>query len=115
MTGPALEEAVFAVLGTIIDPCSVAAGSPASLVDMGLVTGVEVTGDGVVSVLLRVTDGLCLMAAVFTGEARRHIAALEGVRSVHVALDSSHVWTPADMTEAYRARLAAGRASPAPA
>lgn len=105
MSGPVTAEQVREVLNGITDPCSVAASAPAGLVDMGLVSSVEVVPGGHVEVRLRLTDGLCMMGAVFVAEARERLAPLVGPAGVRVSLEAGSVWTPEDMTEAYRTRL----------
>ncbi len=110
MSAAPTRHAVLAVLDGITDPCSVAAGAPAGLVEMGLVVDLAVAADGAVALRLRVTDGLCLMSAVFVGEARARLAALPGVTTVDVTLDAASVWTPDDMAAGYRRRLEEHRA-----
>jgi metal-sulfur cluster biosynthetic enzyme len=103
-----LETAVRERLNAITDPCSVAAGAPAGLVDMGLVHDVRITheADGIrVSVVLGVTDPTCLMAGVFVAEARRRLANLPGVTAIDVALDHETIWTPQRLDARYAVRL----------
>lgn len=108
MADAKLLEAAWAVLDEIIDPCSVAARMPASLVDMGLVTGLHVaTGPGGahISVKLCTTHIFCMVAAIFLNEAHQRLLRLPGVVAVEVVLDSEIVWTPERMRADYRERL----------
>ena len=62
-----LEERIRAALDDVRDPCSVVAGVPAGLAEMGLVRSLEVrdTPDGaVVRVAIGVTEPTCLMGPV---------------------------------------------------
>jgi metal-sulfur cluster biosynthetic enzyme len=103
-----LRERVEAALNTVVDPCSVAAGAPAGLLDMGLISQLEIDG-GDVTVAVRVTHPSCLMAPVFLAQVQEALDGLGGVATVHASLDPSFEWTPADMSDAYRERLAARR------
>jgi len=85
-------EAVRAVLGRIHDSCSVAAGRPMSVVDMGLVLGWRLGADGVLAVEFCVTWGGCTMAPRFMGAAERDLAGLPGVARVQARVDADHVW-----------------------
>jgi metal-sulfur cluster biosynthetic enzyme len=100
-----VEEAV----DSVVDPCSAAAGMPAGLAEMGLVQAVDVSG-GDVSILLRVTHPSCFVAPLFLRWVEEAVAAVPGVASVRVRLAEETDWTPADMSPAYRARLAEHRA-----
>jgi metal-sulfur cluster biosynthetic enzyme len=73
------------LLNTIVDPCSVAAGAPAGLADMGLVRTVEVD-DHTVSVRIGLTEPGCMMGASFVVRARELLAAQPGVEAVTVEL-----------------------------
>ncbi|RVT42353.1 metal-sulfur cluster assembly factor [Sphingobium algorifonticola] len=103
-------------LNTIIDPCSIRAGMPASIGEMGLIHAISITetADGAhVAIVLGVTDPTCLMAAVFVAEAHQRIGALEGVAHVEVTLDHTVLWTPDRLDPAYSRRLKSHRASEA--
>lgn len=102
------------VLRGIIDPCSVAAGCPISIEEMGLITGLEVEEDGSVAIELRVTLPGCLMGFVFHREIEGRVGALAGVRSVAVVLTGDTSWTEADISAEARRRLAEKRAQRAP-
>lgn len=104
---------VRAVLNSIIDPCSAAAGAPAGLQDMGLVREIVIApgqGDRTdVKVVIAVTEFGCLMGAPFVHEALERLALLEKIGEVDIRLDDRFDWLPSDMDPDYRARLQAGR------
>lgn len=104
------DDAVRAVLNTIIDPCSTAARVPAGLDTMGLVRAVCVkhgVNGASIAITIDVTHPFCMMAAVFLAEAQKRAAAMPGVVSVDVSLHRGDLWTPDRMAPQYRDRLAA--------
>ena len=96
-------------LEEVIDPCSVTAGAPLSVVDMGLLNELSVDKDGVVRVSMRATSAMCTMIAGIMRDAEDRLARLEGVTRVEIKLCSGGIWTEADMTEHGRRTLAARR------
>jgi len=108
------EHAIRAELNEIIDPCSVVAGAPAGLIEMGLVRGLSVheTPAGMeIELRIGVTEPGCMMGASFAIKARERLEALAGVAAVDVQLDHTADWEPADIDPAYAERLAAVRAA----
>lgn len=101
-------------LNAIVDPCSVVAGAPAGIVELGLVRKLTITprGEGY-SVLVRigVTEPGCLMGASFAVKARERLGAMPGIVSVDVQLDHAAEWEPTDIDPAYGERLARVRAA----
>ncbi|MFN3592173.1 MAG: iron-sulfur cluster assembly protein, partial [Thermaurantiacus sp.] len=87
---------VRAALAGIHDPCSVAAGRPTNLVDMGLMIGWQQDGERL-ALRLAVTFAGCTMAPHFAEAARAALAELPGITEVEVAVDSGFVWTPERM------------------
>lgn len=109
-----LTDLVRETLNGIIDPCSVVAGAPAGLVDLGLVRHLAVTPapDGAaVLVRIGVTEPGCLMGASFAIRARELLGAMPGVSTVDVQLDHAADWEPGDIDPAYRLRLAEVRSA----
>jgi metal-sulfur cluster biosynthetic enzyme len=88
-----LGERIAAALAGVYDPCSVAAGRPISVVDMGLVTGWSLDA-GVLSVVFCVTFAGCTMAPHFVAAARAELAQIPGVTAVHTRVDTAHIWHP---------------------
>lgn len=108
------EDVIRAELNEILDPCSVVAGAPAGLVEMGLVRGLSVkeAPNGLaVELRIGVTEPGCMMGASFAIKARERLEALAGVVAVDVQLDHTADWEPADIDPAYAERLAAVRAA----
>lgn len=99
---------VMRALNAISDPCSVTAGCPAGLVDMGLVRDVDIRladGGAVVDVTLSITEPGCLMAAPFTVQATTALRSLPGVSDAQVRVDPSLPWDEDDLDPGYRDRL----------
>lgn len=105
-----LGERVSQLLNSIIDPCSRVAGAPTGLVDMGMVSSIEVGEDGDVRIDLLMTEAGCLMSVPFTVTATDLIGALPGVRSVTVRLNTEAEWTEDLMSPRSREELASRRA-----
>ncbi|MFF4020737.1 metal-sulfur cluster assembly factor [Streptomyces sp. NPDC001843] len=103
------ENEVRSVLNEIIDPCSANAGAPAGLVDMGLISGIQVDDDGAggvrVAATVGVTEPTCVLIGSFAQEVRIRLGALPGVSAVDVSLDESADWTPERLSPDYRRRL----------
>ena len=106
-----LEERVQAALEDVIDPCSVTAGSPLSVVDMGMITALSADEAGRVSIGMRATSAMCTMIAGIMKVAEDRVCQVEGVTSVDVTLQSGPMWTEADMTDRGRTALNARRAA----
>ena len=103
---------IRAQLNEIIDPCSIAAGAPAGLVEMGLVREVTVreAPDGaVVRVRIGLTEPGCMMGASFVVRARESLERLPGVGHVDVELEHDCDWTPRNLDSRYARRLNAAR------
>lgn len=91
-----LDDRIEAVLDTIHDPCSVAAGRPLSVRQMGLVRSWRMA-DGELTVTFAVTFPGCTMAPHFTEAARAALASLPGVDRVTTHVDTDFVWTSEEM------------------
>ena len=87
------DDRVRRVLGRIHDPCSIAAGRPTSVVDLGLVLGWTLDG-GVLTVRFCVTFAGCTMAPHFTQAAARDLVCLAGVERVDTLVDTGWQWAP---------------------
>ncbi|GAA4744619.1 metal-sulfur cluster assembly factor [Actinomycetospora chibensis] len=112
MTTPEKDQ-IAARLDEVKDPCSVTAGNPMGLAEMGLIKSAEVSDDGDVSLVLRLTSPFCEMIGFLKSQAEEKVGALPGVRSVSVTTDSGFDWSPEDMSpeqqQRRRDRLAAVR------
>ena len=102
-------DVAWASLNEILDPCSVATGVKAGLVDLGLIRTLlfePLKAGGYRAVTqVTVTHPFCTMAAVFLKEVRSHLLALDGVEDVEATLDEKTMWTPEMMSPEYRKRL----------
>ena len=101
----ALAERVRATLDEVHDPCSVGAGFPLGLDEMGLVKDVTVDCGRVV-VDLRLTSPSCYLHSYFIDEIRKHVEPLDGVASVRVVFDAGLEWEPGLMSADVRRRRA---------
>ncbi|MGW3106641.1 metal-sulfur cluster assembly factor [Streptomyces sp. C1-1] len=103
------EAQVRAALNEILDPCSITAGVPAGLDDMGLVGDIHVQDDGTggqrVAVTVGVTEPSCVLIGSFAAEAQVRLTALTGVSAVDVRLADDFDWTPEKLAPHYRQRL----------
>lgn len=88
-----IDDEIRAVFAQIHDPCSVAAGRPVSLLDMGLVRGWTLE-DQILSVTFCVTFAGCTMAPHFMETAARDLGLIVGVERVETKVDTEFVWTP---------------------
>jgi len=105
-----LHDRVMAALEQVIDPCSVTARAPISVVDMGMLTDLRVEDSGQVHIGLRATSAMCTMIAGIAKVTEDTVGALEGVTRVEVVLSGGGpVWTEQAMTEKGRSILNARR------
>lgn len=88
----------------LADPCSVAAGDPVGLVDLGLVLAVELDG-GHVAVRVRPTFPGCMFVGIFEREIEAAVGSLAWCEDVAVEIDSSVGWTEEAIEPAVRERL----------
>jgi len=100
----AVRAAIVAALDTIKDPCSIAAGTPFGLAEMGIVDTVEVADDGAVTVRLKLTSPFCHMIGFFKAEAMARVGLIEGVTSVALEADNGLDWSPSRISQAAQAR-----------
>lgn len=103
---------VRARLNAIVDPCSLAAGAPAGIDEMGLVRAVNIKatpGGAVIRVRIGLTEPGCMIGASFVARAHECLEPLPGVASVEVTLEHDCDWTPADLDPGYARRLHAVR------
>lgn len=91
MTG--FDAAVRAALNAVYDPCSVAAGRPLGLVDMGLALGWTLDA-GTLRLTFCTTSGECMIAPHFIEAARDRLCGLAGVARVEIDIDHAFIWTP---------------------
>jgi metal-sulfur cluster biosynthetic enzyme len=93
MTTAEFEAQVKAAVNTVYDPCSVAAGRPVGLVDLGLLIDYSLTNH-CLHLRFRATFTGCTMAPHFMEAARAAVLSLPGVAIVTSELVSDALWTP---------------------
>jgi metal-sulfur cluster biosynthetic enzyme len=101
---------VEAVLATVYDPCSVQASAPLSVINMGLITGIDVGPSGAVRIKMRPTSAWCTMIGSMMQGIEQQLRDLEGVTDVRIDIDQSTPWSEADLTPEGREILGGVRA-----
>lgn len=91
-------------LREVIDPCSIAAGEPLDIVEMGLVRDVRVT-DVDVEVELWVTSPLCTQIGLIRERAAVAVHQATGIPGVRCIVDPRGEWLPSDITDEARRRM----------
>lgn len=98
--GGDLYEAVVAALKEIYDP-----EIPVNIYDLGLIYGVDVTGDGDVAITMTLTTPHCPVAESMPGEVELRAASVPGVRDAEVNLVWDPPWGPDKMSDEARLEL----------
>jgi metal-sulfur cluster biosynthetic enzyme len=101
-------EAVYEALGTVKDPCMGAAGLDLSIVDLGLIYGVEVD-DGVVNVEMTFTEIGCVFTHVIGSGIHDAVGALPGVERVELTPRWLPLWTEDRVNEKASRALSGNR------
>jgi ATP-binding protein involved in chromosome partitioning len=105
VTPPPSAEAVRGMLAGVLDP-----ELRASIVDLGMVHGVDVSPDGDVTVKVALTTAACPLRGQIGNDVKSKIAGLPGVRDVNVEYDEM---TQAERSNVMqRARLQASQSAP---
>lgn len=107
--GPSVEE-VYEALDTVKDPCMGAAGLDLSIVDLGLVYGVEVD-DGAVNVEMTFTEIGCVFTHVIGSGVHDAVGALPGVESVELTPCWLPLWTEDRVNEKASKALSGNRSA----
>ena len=108
MMWPPVEYAVRDALATIKDPCMVAGGLDLSIVDLGLITDVTVTGDAI-SIEITFTEVGCQFTHLVIDSIYTVVEAIPGVVSVQVTPQWKKAWTPEWMSEEGKSAFFAAR------
>lgn len=101
---------VEAALAVVYDPCSVQASAPLSVINMGLVTRIDIASDGVVRIGMRATSPWCTMLGCIMETVENTVLKLDGVSQAIVEVDNSTTWSEADLTNEGREILGDVRA-----
>ena len=94
---------ILSALRDVVDPCSIATGSPVNLPEMGLVKDVRVV-DATATVLLRVTSPMCMQVGNIVDAVEARLLRLAGITTVVCSVDPDADWTPALMAPSVRRR-----------
>jgi metal-sulfur cluster biosynthetic enzyme len=86
-------DAILESLGNILDPCSVSAGRPMDIVQMGLIGELRIVGASV-HLTLVLTEPACWFSKDLMDFAKNRIEMTQGVQEAVVVLDTEIVWTP---------------------
>lgn len=98
--GGDLYEAVVAALKEIYDP-----EIPVNIYDLGLIYGVDVTGEGDVAITMTLTTPHCPVAESMPAEVELRAATVPGVRDAEVNLVWDPPWGPDRMSDEARLEL----------
>jgi metal-sulfur cluster biosynthetic enzyme len=107
-TGQPSVEAVYEALDTVKDPCMGAAGLDLSIVDLGLIYGVEVD-DGAVNIELTFTEIGCVFTHVIGSEVYDAVGALPGVERVELTPSWLPIWTEDSLNDKASKALSGNR------
>lgn len=113
--GRAGADDVARALEDVVDPCSLAQGTPLSLPAMGLVRRQVLDDAGVLTVDVCVTAPGCAYVGLFADAAATRLAGLPGVAEVVVRLDPSVLWSERMLRPDASAALGAARTAGRPA
>ncbi len=103
-------EAVYEALDTVKDPCMGAAGLDLSIVDLGLIYGVEVD-DGAVNVEMTFTEIGCVFTHVIGSGVYDAVGALPGVERVELTPRWLPIWTEDRVNEKASRALSGNRSA----
>lgn len=109
-TGSPTVEAVYEALDTVKDPCMGAAGLDLSIVDLGLIYGVEID-DGAVNVEMTFTEIGCVFTHVIGSEVYDAVGALPGVERVELTPRWLPIWTEDRVNEKAARALSGNRSA----
>jgi len=98
--GGAIYDGVIAALKEIFDP-----EIPVNIYDLGLIYGVDVTGDGEVKVTMTLTTPHCPVAESMPGEVELRVSAVPGVRDAEVNLVWDPPWDMSSMSDEAKLEL----------
>jgi FeS assembly SUF system protein len=98
--GGALYDAVIEALKEIYDP-----EIPVNIYDLGLIYGVDITGDGHAAVTMTLTTPHCPVAESMPGEVELRVGSVPGIGHAEVNLVWDPPWDPQKMTDEAKLEL----------
>lgn len=96
---------IRSAIETVYDPCSVNAGAPINVVDMGLILGWSVGADRRVDILMRLTSPGCTLAPSFMHRIEQAVGSVEHVVSAKVTVTGLSLWSEDDVASESLRRL----------
>lgn len=93
---------ILAALENAVDPCSVAAGRPMNIVEMGLVDAVDIDDAGQVTISLSLTSPSCMMLGQIMDQIDKYVAPVLGGQRPKLTFDDGMNWTPDRISGAAR-------------
>jgi FeS assembly SUF system protein len=93
-------EGVITALKEIFDP-----EIPVNIYDLGLIYGVDVSGDGAVAITMTLTTPHCPVAESMPGEVELRVSAVPGVRDADVNLVWDPPWDMSNMSDEAKLEL----------
>ena len=91
---------VVEALSSVFDP-----EIPVDIYELGLIYGIDISGEGAVTVRMTLTAPACPAAQTLPVEVEHKVAALPGVSGVKVEIVWDPPWGPDKMSEAARLQL----------
>lgn len=98
-----MKEQILERLSSVIDP-----ELGVSVVDLGLIYGVEVGDEGDVKIKMTMTTPHCPLVSIIQNQVQKQVSSVEGVKSVLVELVWEPVWTPEKMSPEAKLQLGFG-------
>jgi metal-sulfur cluster biosynthetic enzyme len=109
-TTSAVANQIASALESVLDPCSRFNGTRLSLVELGMVSSIEVDDHGHARVILLLDDPVCIYAAVICQEVETVVRRTAGVWSVEISIRADTLWTPELMSPGAQEKLSAWQA-----
>lgn len=109
-----LRELILERIDSVQDPCSLAQAVPVGISEMGLVTDLRISDPGPsglrdVELVLRVTAPGCMYVPFMDRSIRVAVGELGEVGEVAIGWSATADWTPQDIAEPARKRIAEAR------
>lgn len=100
-----VNDAIRQAISKVYDPCSVNAGFPINVIDMGLILGWAISSNGHVDIRMRLTSPGCTLAPSFMHRIEEAVRTVECVSSVVVSVDGLMLWSESDVDVQSRRNL----------
>lgn len=108
MTESTRRGAIESSLNEVVDPCSSAAGTPLSIIELGIVDEIDLD-DGTVTVTLLPTSITCPFFHNMNEEIIKKLEDYDWVEAVEVTMETTQSWSEDRMATPARDRLSANR------